>query len=124
MVNLNSMRLWKILSWNVRGSNSPNCWRVVRSKISETSSDIICLQETKKPSIHIAFIKLFCPPSFDEFLFCHQLALLVGQLLFGEEIDSKVNWISKMTIFTEIYLHPHGVQLNFRECICSYIPFD
>ncbi|KAL5661464.1 hypothetical protein ACJX0J_028589 [Zea mays] len=31
-------------------------------------SDIICLQETKKPSIHIAFIKLFCPPSFDDLI--------------------------------------------------------
>jgi exonuclease III len=42
-----SNRKWRILCWNVRGLNSENRQRAVRSKIDESDCNIICLQETK-----------------------------------------------------------------------------
>jgi len=41
----------------------------IKAKIVEAQCDIICLQETKKDSFSDLFIKIFCPASFDTFLF-------------------------------------------------------
>jgi exonuclease III len=46
--NRTSNRQWKILCWNVRGINATNKWTALRSEISETIYDILCLQETKQ----------------------------------------------------------------------------
>jgi hypothetical protein len=40
-------RKWRVLCWNVRGLNSEDKQREVRSKIEESECDIVCLQETK-----------------------------------------------------------------------------
>ncbi|XP_057830711.1 uncharacterized protein LOC131041593 [Cryptomeria japonica] len=37
----------KLLSWNVRGINSPNKWRLIKHHIDDTKGDIWLLQETK-----------------------------------------------------------------------------
>lgn len=65
----NHARAWKVLCWNVRGINAEWKWSSIRDKISESKADIICLQETKKESFDLAFIRKFCPPSFDSFEF-------------------------------------------------------
>jgi hypothetical protein len=67
MDNRNKNRQWKILCWNVRGINSQNKLTAIKSKILETSCDIICLQETKKELFDRIFIKQFCPFVFDCF---------------------------------------------------------
>jgi exonuclease III len=60
-------RQWKILCWNIRGINSTNKWTAIRSKISETKCDIICLQETKRAHFDQAYLRNFCGPNFDCF---------------------------------------------------------
>ena len=60
---------WKILNWNVKGLNSDKKWNSVRDKITESKSEIICLQETKKENFDSNFIKNICPPAFDSFEF-------------------------------------------------------
>lgn len=60
-------RHWKILNWNVRGLNSDSKWNSIRDKILESRSEIICLQETKKVTFDICFIKNICPVDFDTF---------------------------------------------------------
>jgi exonuclease III len=44
---LNSRRNWPVLCSNVRGLNSDDRQRDVRSKITESECEVICLQETK-----------------------------------------------------------------------------
>lgn len=62
-------RSWNVLSWNVRGINSQTRWNAIKSKISESNSDIICLQETKRESFNDTYIQNFCPPTLDQFDF-------------------------------------------------------
>lgn len=42
---------------------------VVREKIEKSACSIICLQETKKVHLDMAFIKKFVPKRFDQFDF-------------------------------------------------------
>lgn len=48
---------WNILCWNVRGINSDKKWDAVRDRVVESMCDIICLQETKKQSFDLLFLK-------------------------------------------------------------------
>jgi hypothetical protein len=53
----NLHRSLKILSHNIRGINSDIKWNSLRNNIMDTSSDIICIQETKKsPSMTPTFV--------------------------------------------------------------------
>jgi exonuclease III len=48
---------WKILSWNVRGMNDSRKWAAIRNTIEESACVAFCLQETKKSSMDLAFLK-------------------------------------------------------------------
>jgi exonuclease III len=67
--NRGNSRKRKILCCNLRGINSQPKLTAIKSKISETGCDIVCLQETKKELFDLSFIKKFCPQSFDCFEF-------------------------------------------------------
>jgi exonuclease III len=54
-------RIWKILNWNLRGINSEKKWLALASKIEESGCDIICLQETKRESFTMEYIKKKLP---------------------------------------------------------------
>jgi len=69
------------MTWNVRGINSSWKWDPVRNKISEAQCDIFCLQETKKESFDIPFLREICPPSFDAFDFLPSMGALRGILI-------------------------------------------
>jgi hypothetical protein len=60
---------WKILNWNFKGINSEKKWVSLASKIDESNCDIICLQETKRDSFDMDYIKKFCPERFNKFEF-------------------------------------------------------
>jgi hypothetical protein len=95
-INIHKNRNQKILCWNVRGINSVNKWTTIKSKIQETSCDIICLQETKREFFDLAFIKNFCP--------WHMIALntfpprvpLVASSPFGKAQDLMATTSSKI----------------------------
>ena len=59
----------KILIWNIKGINSQEKWDAIRDKINEIACQIIYLQETKRESFDTFYIKIFCPRSFDKFVF-------------------------------------------------------
>ena len=61
--------VWNVLSWNIRGVNSPDKKPLVRNKIEESSASIICLQETKWEDFDLNFIKGFAPRRLDQFAF-------------------------------------------------------
>jgi exonuclease III len=76
-----SRRSWRILCWNVRGLNSENRQRDVRSKIDESGCDIICLQETKCESVDWRFIRKFAPKRFDCFTFSPSVGASRGMIV-------------------------------------------
>ena len=61
MAHIRNIKSWKILCWNVRGINSVNKWDSIRDKIVESGCDIVCLQETKRETFDLQYIKNFCP---------------------------------------------------------------
>jgi exonuclease III len=58
----------KILIWNVRGLNRKSRCDSVRSVISSTRPDIVCLQETKKETISWRMVMTTLGIDFDNFL--------------------------------------------------------
>lgn len=66
---MNNTRSIHILVWNVRGINSQSKWDAIRDKISESSSSIVCLQETKREHFDLQYIKKFCPWQLSAFQF-------------------------------------------------------
>jgi len=72
---------WKVLSWNVRGLNSSRKWDTIKNKIVDAGCDIVCLQETKTELVDLAFLKKFCPPEFDAFVFLPSIGASGGILI-------------------------------------------
>jgi len=54
-------RSWNILCWNIRGLNNQDKWDALRYKIDESSFSVLCLQETKRESFDMAYIRNFAP---------------------------------------------------------------
>jgi exonuclease III len=76
-------RKWRVLCWNVRGLNSDQRQRDVRSKIEESECDIICLQETKCESFDSCMIRKFCPKRFDNFAYAPSVGASGGIIFYG-----------------------------------------
>jgi exonuclease III len=74
-------RIWNILCWNIRGLNSTGKWNSIKNKIKEKNCDMICLQETKRENFDRAYIKFFCPASFDCFEFVPSVGFSGGTLV-------------------------------------------
>jgi hypothetical protein len=53
-----------VLCWNIRDINSSNKWSVIKSKINELACDHM---KQKRTFFDQAYVKNFCPPSFDRF---------------------------------------------------------
>jgi hypothetical protein len=66
---------WNVLCWNIRGINAENKWESLKNKILESQCDFICIQETKKESFDLPFIKLLCPPPLIAYASSHPLGL-------------------------------------------------
>jgi hypothetical protein len=56
-LSMSDKRLWKILNWNIRGINAEEKWLALANKIEESGCDIICLQETKRQTFDMDYIK-------------------------------------------------------------------
>jgi hypothetical protein len=69
LMHIKAYRKWKVLCWNVRGLNSEERQREVRSKIEESQCAVVCLQETKCDYFDHRFIRKFCPKRFDNFVY-------------------------------------------------------
>jgi exonuclease III len=74
-------RSWKVLCWNVRGLNSDNKWNAVRDRIVESFCDIVCLQETKREHFDLNYIRLFCPPTFDSYVYLPSVGASGGTII-------------------------------------------
>jgi exonuclease III len=98
-------RAWKILSWNVRGINSNLKWDSIRNKATECGCDIICLQETKKTSFDLLFLKNICPSSFDNFAFVPSDGASGGML---------VAWKGSFFEGTLVFHNEYAMSMEFK----------
>jgi hypothetical protein len=107
--NSNNKRQWKVLCWNVRGINSQNKWTTLRSKISKTKCDIICLQETKREHFDQVYISKFYWAQFDcfEYIPSHgtsggtiiiwKSSRFLGQVSFQNEYAMSIEFVSSLS---------------------------
>lgn len=72
---------WNILCWNIRGVNSDSKRDALRNKIDESACSVICLQETKRDSFDMQYLKLFAPRRFDKFDYVPSLGASGGILV-------------------------------------------
>ena len=93
-----STRSWFVLSWNVRGINSDKKWDANRDRVTNCNCDIVCLQETKKQTFDLMFIKKICPPSFDSFEFIPSVGASGGSIIIW-----KCNLFSCSKVFENEY---------------------
>ena len=120
MANTTNVRCWKILYWNVCGINSDSKWDSIRDKITETNCDVVCLQEPKKESFDLQFIKNFCPPTFDCFEFLPSIGasggvitiwkshMFTGHLVFSNEFGITVEFSSNLNAWAWILSNVYG----------------
>jgi len=88
-------RDWNVLCWNVRGINDSDKWDAIRYKIEESNAGIFCLQETKKESFDIRFIRKFAPKRFDKFDFYPSLGASGGILVCWASSIFSINTLEK-----------------------------
>lgn len=97
-------RNWHILCWNVRGINTIGKWDVVRDKIEESASLVICLQVTKCEMFDTSYKRKFAPRRFDSFDFIPSLGASGGIL---------VLWNSAVFSGTVLDKHRFGMTVQF-----------
>lgn len=97
-------RSWKVLCWNIRGIDAKNKWESIKNKITKSSCDIISIQETKRETFDITYIRKFCPSSFDEFCFLPSIGASRGIL---------VVWKSSVFSGNEIFHNNFAILVEF-----------
>ena len=60
---------WNVLCWNICGLNSGDKQLALSNAITSSGCVVVCLQETKKSSFDLPFVKSCCPRRFDQFAF-------------------------------------------------------
>jgi hypothetical protein len=94
----------------MRGINSADKWPHLRNKIEESNASIICLQETKRMSFDVSFIKKFAPKQFDKFAYIPSDGALGGLI---------VLWISKKFDGHIILEESFGIAISFTSVISA-----
>jgi exonuclease III len=98
------MKDWKVLCWNIRGINAVGKWESLKNKIIECQCDIISIQETKRESFDLSYIKNFCPGGFDDFCFLPSIGSSGGIL---------VVWKSAIFRGTVIFQNDFAISVDF-----------
>lgn len=101
-------RSWNVLTWNVRGINSNWKWDAVKDKISQSSCDIVCLQETKKETFDLAFLKNICPANFNCFEYLPSVGASGGIL---------IAWKGLLFDGHKIFSNGFGISLEFSSLV-------
>jgi exonuclease III len=115
-------RDWKLLCWNIRGINSTQKWKVIRSKILESSYDIICLQETKREIFDASYIKKFCPAAFDCYAFNPSHGASRGTIItwkstkFSGHIIFRINFVLSVELSSTLSGFPWVLTNVYASC--------
>jgi exonuclease III len=88
------LKKWFVLCWNIHGLNAKPKQLALLNAIKLSGCSVICLQETKKHEVALAFIRSCCPSSLDEFVYVPSTGASSGLI---------VIWNS--SIFTRMVMH-------------------
>lgn len=69
-----------MLSWNVRGTNSPDKWSAIKNKIDESSCSVFCFQGTKRDGFDSRCLRAFAHRRFNKFFFVPAIGASGGLL--------------------------------------------
>jgi hypothetical protein len=86
-------------------------WDAIRDKISESGCDVICLQETKRQSFDIQFIKNSALPALMLLNSCLQWGPLVELLLSRNLPNFQVYWTLVMNMLILLNFFPTMINL-------------
>jgi exonuclease III len=95
---------WNVMSWNIRGINSDKKWNAIHDRLDDNNCDVLCLQETKRESFDLAYLRNFCSSSFDSFVF---LPLL------GASGGSVIIWKSLILSGTMVFQNSYSTSVEF-----------
>ena len=95
---------WNVLSWNIRGINSDAKLLAIRNAIDTSGCSVLCIQETKRESFDLAFIKTFCPKRFDKFVFAPSVGASGGII---------VIWNSTVFMGTSWFVDSFAIGISF-----------
>jgi hypothetical protein len=100
----NKFLAWKILGWNLRGTNAESKQLALREKMIESGCVVACVQETKKESFDSKFIKKIRPTDFDNFvgasggiLVVWKSAMFEGRLIQSRKFGVIIEFTSRHT---------------------------
>lgn len=98
------MKSSNILYWNIRGINVEAKWESLRDKILESKCDIISVQETKRESFDITYIRKFCRACFDDFCYLPSVGASGGIL---------VVWKSAVFSGSQVFQNEFAISIEF-----------
>ena len=98
---------WNVLNWNIRGINDPKKWTTVNNKIEESQCAILCLQETKRETFGVAYIRNFCPTRFNKFEYLPSIGASGGLLVVwnGALFSGKQNFQNRFSMSIQFTSH-------------------
>jgi mRNA deadenylase 3'-5' endonuclease subunit Ccr4 len=95
-------RSWRILCWNIRGINSQGKSDAIKSKIAESSCDILCLQETKREFFDTQYLRNFCPPRLNDFDFLPSVGASGGCIVVWDRSKFLGSAVFQMNLATQL----------------------
>lgn len=83
-------------------------WDAIRSKISDSNCDIICLQETKNEFFDKQYIKNFCPIKFDSFEYLPSNGASGGSIII---------WNSSKFVGNPVFQNSFALSVEFQRVL-------
>lgn len=99
-----AIKQWNVLSWNIRGINSDKKWNAIRDRMDNNNCDVLCLQETKRESFDLAYLRNFCSQSFDSFVFLPSIGASGGSIII---------WKSSVLSGTMVFQNSYATSVEF-----------
>ena len=109
-----------MLCWNIRGINSDDKQLALNNAIRTSGCSVVCIQETKKTSFELSFIKSCCPRQFDQFAYVPsqgasgglitiwKSSMFTGDVVFSSDFELVVNFTSTLSSHTWTLVNIYG----------------
>lgn len=105
------LRSWEVLCWNIRGINSDDKQLALNNAIRTSGCSVVCIQETKKTTFDLSFIKSCCPRQFDQFAYVPSQGASGGLLTI---------WKSSLFTGAVVFSSHFALVINFTSTLSSH----
>ena len=105
------LRSWEVLCWNIRGINSDDKQLALNNAIRTSGCSVVCIQETKKTTFDLSFIKSCCPRQFDQFAYVPSQGASGGLLTI---------WKSSLFTSVVVFSSHFALVINFTSTLSSH----